>query len=158
MIQAGHVQRLAGVQTYSLIKHIDARGWFTQAWTSDELARAGFRPGFLQQNIAGSKHGVLRGMHRQDQTKLVTVIAGRIFDAILNPETGEWAGYTLGEGDAVYIPPHYAHGYLVLSDSAIVQYFVDAPWDVKREEQFRWDGYGIDWPLAIEPIMSAKDR
>ena len=157
MIARAHVQVLPGVQTYSLVRHVDARGWFTQAWTSDELGRLGFRPGFLQQNIAGSRRGVLRGMHRQDQTKLLTVVSGRVYDAILEPETGAWVGYTLEEGDAVYVPPQYAHGYFVLSETAVVQYFVDRPYDKAREEQFHWADYGIDWPLQVTPVLSHKD-
>ncbi len=155
MIHGSYNPALA--QRYTLVRYIDSRGWFTQAWTDAELHKAGFRPGFLQQNIASSAQGVLRGMHRQDQTKLVTVLSGRIFDVALDVETGQWQGFELVEGDALLIPPGLAHGYLALQNS-LVQYFVDRPYDKGAEECFAWNGYGIEWPLTIKPILSARDE
>lgn len=149
--------RLDGVQLYSLIQYSDKRGWFSQQWTDTDLINMGFRAGFIQSNIAMSNQFVLRGMHRQDQTKLVQVISGRIFDVVLNPETGAWAGYKLVENDVLLIPSHYAHGYMVLSDTAIVQYFVDKSYQKDAEETFKWDGFGIEWPLKINPVLSDKD-
>lgn len=151
------ISALPGVRRLSATRYMDDRGWFSQSWTTDELVKIGFRPGFVQQNIAHSKMGVLRGMHRQNQAKLVTVVQGRIYDVVLEPETGIWAGFHLVEGDTLYVPPLYAHGYLALSESSTVQYLVDKPWNKDAEEQFGWSDYGIQWPLTITPILSYKD-
>lgn len=150
-------KKLDGVSKQSLIRYHDSRGWFSQQWTEPELMVMGFREGFIQLNMAMSKQGVLRGMHRQDQTKLVQVVEGRIFDVALNPETGEWGGWVLGEGEALLIPPQYAHGYFVMSDHAIVQYVVDRPWDKTKEEIFGYADYGIEWPTKINLLLSEKD-
>jgi len=149
---------LPGIKHLSLIKHLDQRGWFGECYNLPELKEYGFREGFVQTNIAFSNHGVLRGMHRQDQTKVVQVLSGSIFDVALNPETKEWCGVVLNEGDCLYIPPQYAHGYLVLSATALVQYAVDKPYNVSKEEAFHWGAYNINWPLAIDPVLSNKDR
>lgn len=145
------------VNLFSVIKYIDKRGYFNQIWTSDELVKNGFREGFIQLNMAKSSFGVLRGMHRQNQTKMLHVLQGKIFDAVLNPETGEWDGWILEEGDSIIIPPNLAHGYLVLSESALVQYAVDKPYDPNSQEVFKWDKFNIIWPLAIRPILSNGD-
>jgi dTDP-4-dehydrorhamnose 3,5-epimerase len=96
-------------------------------------------------------------MHRQDQTKLVMPLFGRIFDVALNPKTGEWCGVELDDKTALLIPPQYAHGYVVLSDTSIVQYIVDAPYNKSLEENFNWASYNIDWPIK-DVILSDKDR
>ena len=115
------------------------------------------RGDYRKLNLAFSKFGVLRGMHYQDQTKLVMPVVGRIFDVVLDPETGKWFGIELDEHKSLLIPPQYAHGYLVLSEHAVVQYIVDAPYDTSKEKSYRWDKYGIEWPTSLEPILSQKD-
>ena len=157
MVKIHNAPKMDGVSKMYPVRYMDARGWFSQAWTEPELIAIGFREGFIQCNIAYSKHGVLRGMHRQDQTKLVQVLSGAIYDVVLNPETGEWQGYHLVEGECLYVPPEYAHGYLVTADTAVVQYFVDKPYNKEQEENFAWNGYEINWPLTLIPILSAKD-
>jgi dTDP-4-dehydrorhamnose 3,5-epimerase len=136
---------------------MDKRGSFAQVWTYPELKQMGIRGDFLQLNQAKSSQGVLRGMHRQNQTKLVWPISGTIFDVALDVETGEHFGIELTPGMALFIPPQYAHGYLVVSSEAVVQYIVDAPYDKDLEEVFRWDKYGIEWPLTMTPLLSIKD-
>jgi len=84
-------------------------------------------------------------------------IYGNIFDVALNPETGEWFGIELDDMHALFIPPEYAHGYLVLSETSIVQYVVDKPYSKPDEENFNWNEYDIEWPLEGEPILSGKD-
>jgi dTDP-4-dehydrorhamnose 3,5-epimerase len=95
-------------------------------------------------------------MHRQNQFKLVMPVYGRIFDVALNPASGEWFGIELDENKGLLIPPQYAHGYLVLSDTAVVQYVVDRPYNPAEEENFKWNDYGIAWPI-LDPILSKKD-
>ena len=145
---------LPGVKLITHKKYQDHRGDFCELWKS---ADDGMRGEFRQVNLARSRYNVLRGMHRQDQTKLVIPLTGRIFDVVVNPETGEWCGVALDKNTALLIPPEYAHGYLVLSDESLVQYVVDAPYNKSLEENFRWDAYGIAWPTGQTPVLSEKD-
>ena len=149
-----HNELLPGVEIIRHTRYADERGDFCELWKSTDKMRGDFR----QLNIATSRHNVLRGMHRQDQTKLVMPIKGRIYDVVLNPESGAWCAVTLDSTTALLIPPEYAHGYLVLRDDAIVQYIVDAPYNKPTEENFMWNAYGIAWPLAGDPVMSEKDK
>lgn len=145
---------LPGLKIIQHTRYADHRGDFCEFWKSTE---DGLRGTFRQLNLARSKKNVLRGMHRQDQTKLVMPVSGEIFDVALNPETGEWFGIVLDSSKGLLIPPEYAHGYLVLSDTAIVQYVVDVPYNKEKEENFKWDDYNIEWPLSQPPILSEKD-
>lgn len=148
-------QLLPGLEIIEHKLFEDTRGYFFETYkTSDDKMRGMFR----QVNTAKSVKHVLRGMHRQNQTKLVMPLSGKIFDVALNPETKEWFGIELDHTCALLIPPQYAHGYLVLSDESIVQYVVDAPYNKSIEENLKWDAYGIDWPIIGEPILSDKDQ
>ena len=146
---------LPGVKLITHLRHCDERGYFTTLTNTDV---DGMRGSFRQLNIARSQYNVLRGMHKQNQTKLVMPMVGEIFDVALDPETGDWCGFKLDSETALMIPPQYAHGYLVLSEYAIVQYVVDARYNPSEEENFKWNEYGIDWPIVGEPILSDKDR
>jgi dTDP-4-dehydrorhamnose 3,5-epimerase len=84
-------------------------------------------------------------------------VYGNIFDVVLDPKTGKWFGIFLDDSTALLIPPQYAHGYLVTSETAIVQYIVDAPYNKSEEENFNWSSYGIGWPIQGLPILSTKD-
>jgi dTDP-4-dehydrorhamnose 3,5-epimerase len=145
---------LPGLKVIVHKKHTDDRGDFCELWKIND---DGMRGNFRQVNIATSVFNVLRGMHRQNQTKLVMPLSGRIFDVALEPETGKWFGIELDESNALFIPAQYAHGYLVLSKNSIVQYFVDAPYNKPEEENFKWNDYNIEWPITVPPILSAKD-
>jgi dTDP-4-dehydrorhamnose 3,5-epimerase len=153
-VDMNHQQLLPGLQIIQHLKHADSRGDFCELW---KINNDNMRGAFRQLNVASSKQNVLRGMHRQNQTKLVMPVYGRIFDVALDPETGNWFGIFLDQSNALLIPPQYAHGYLVMSDTAIVQYVVDAPYNKLEEENFNWNSYGIDWPITSTPILSAKD-
>lgn len=146
---------LPGVKLITHIRHADERGYFTVMTNTDV---DGMRGSFRQLNIAKSEFNVLRGMHRQNQTKLVMPIVGEIFDVVLNPETGDWCGVKLNCETALMIPPQYAHGYLVLSEWATVQYVVDSRYNPAEEENFKWNEYGIAWPILGDPILSEKDQ
>lgn len=145
---------LPGLKVIQHNKHKDSRGDFCELW---KLPDDNMRGTFRQLNLATSKQHVLRGMHRQDQSKLVMPVHGEIFDVALDPETGKWFGIKLDQYTALLIPPQYAHGYLVLSDTATVQYIVDSPYNKEKEENFKWDNYGIEWPISHSPILSEKD-
>jgi dTDP-4-dehydrorhamnose 3,5-epimerase len=147
---------LPGVKLINHLKHEDERGNFCELWKS---SNDNMRGAFRQVNIATSNYNVLRGMHRQNQSKLVMPIVGEIFDVALDPQTGDWCGIKLDKDTALFIPPYYAHGYLVLSEYSIVQYVVDSPYNKSEEENFKWNNYGIDWPETnFPPFLSAKDQ
>ena len=151
---------LPGLEIIKHVKHKDSRGDFCEAWKLNyDNMRGPNRAGwpFRQLNIATSSKNVLRGMHRQNQFKLVMPVYGKIFDVALEPSSGKWFGIELDESCALLIPPQYAHGYLVMSDIAVVQYIVDKPYNKQEEENFNWNNYGIEWPIHGTPILSAKD-
>jgi|TARA_R110000868_G_scaffold165890_1_gene399524 dTDP-4-dehydrorhamnose 3,5-epimerase len=145
---------LPGVEVITHTKFKDSRGDFCELWKSNSDKMRGT---FRQINLASSTHNVLRGMHRQDQSKLVIPLVGEIFDVALDVESNKWFGVILDNTNALFIPPQYAHGYLVLSETSLVQYVVDMPYNKPLEENFRWDGYSIDWPYKSYPILSDKD-
>jgi dTDP-4-dehydrorhamnose 3,5-epimerase len=147
-------QMLSGLQIIEHTKYKDSRGDFCELW---KINNDSMRGNFRQLNIANSCRNVLRGMHRQNQTKLVMPVHGKIFDVALDPENGKWFGIFLDTSNALLIPPQYAHGYVVVSDTATVQYVVDAPYNKSEEENFNWNNYGIEWPIDGAPILSAKD-
>jgi dTDP-4-dehydrorhamnose 3,5-epimerase len=145
---------LPGLQIINHTKYKDSRGDFCELWKIDNDSMRG---NFRQLNIANSTCNVLRGMHRQNQTKLVMPVHGRIFDVALDPENGKWFGIFLDTSNGLLIPPQYAHGYLVISDTSTVQYIVDSPYNKAEEENFNWENYGIEWPIKGRPILSEKD-
>ena len=154
----------------------DERGWFAEMFNAAAFAAAGLPAQFHQDNQSSSSLGVLRGLHyqvRQPQGKLVRVLGGRIWDAVVDlredsPEFGHWAGFELGpansagELEMLWVPPGYAHGFLVLSATAAVHYKVTAPYDPGGEHTLLWNDpqLGIRWPLdrlGRTPVLSAKD-
>lgn len=151
--------------------HADARGWFVETWSQDALRQAGLDVAFVQDNLAFSKRGVLRGLHLQverPQGKLVRVQAGEVFDVVVDlrpasPTRHQWLAHRLRAEDhrALWVPPGLAHGYYVLSASAEVSYKVTAPWHPRGERVLRWDepALGIDWPIPAgeAPLLSARD-
>ena len=146
---------LKGLKIITHKKFNDDRGNFCETWKiSDDNMRGSFR----QLNTAISKQYVIRGMHRQNQSKLVMPLYGKIFDVALEPETGKYFAIELDDNTGLFIPPEYAHGYMALTESAIVQYIVDMPYDKPLEENFKWDQYNINWPTNIIPILSEKDK
>jgi dTDP-4-dehydrorhamnose 3,5-epimerase len=149
----------------------DERGFFLETWNArtfrNELK---LDVQFVQDNHSRSAHGVLRGMHyqiRQSQGKLVRVARGRIFDVAVDlrkssPTFGQWEGHELSEDDnrQLWIPPEFAHGFLVLSEIADVLYKMTDYYAPEHERCLIWNDpkLAIDWPLDGEPVLSAKDR
>ena len=151
-------------------RHTDGRGYFEETYRRSEFERAGISADFVQDNFARSYRNVLRGLHYQlppaAHGKLVTVAAGRIFDVAVDlragsPTFGRWVGCTLDaeRRSLLWIPEGFAHGYVVLSESADVVYKVTAQFESHLDRGVRWDdpAIGIDWPVR-EPILSEKDR
>ena len=147
----------------------DERGSFVELWNSLREENAGFTAQFVQDNIACSKHAVLRGLHFQapyPQGKYITAAYGTIFDVAvdLRPESatfGKWLSVELSAaaGNAVYIPPGFAHGYQVLSEEAVVVYKCTDYYHAGSDRAIAWNDphLNISWPIA-DPILSEKDR
>jgi dTDP-4-dehydrorhamnose 3,5-epimerase len=150
--------------------HVDARGSFAETYRRSVFERAGIEVPFVQDNLARSARGVLRGLHYQlppsAQGKLVGVVAGRIFDVAVDLRVGgatygRWVARTLDAESAelIWIPPGFAHGYCVLSDSADVSYKTTAEYvpELNRGVQWNDPAIGIRWPVT-DPILSDRDR
>ena len=123
----------------------------------------GIYPEFVWEFVTKSSYGVLRGLHYQvepkAQGKLIAVLVGRIFDASVDLQSGEWQGGYLEAGQQIYIPTGYAHGFQVVSDSALVLYKCTSEYSPEHERGIIWDdnGLGIDWPIK-QPILSERDK
>lgn len=148
----------------------DDRGFFLETWNAKAFADAGLDVDFVQDNHSHSARGVLRGLHYQivnPQGKLVRVASGAVFDVAVDirrssPHFGRWVGYELTSANKrmLWVPPGFAHGFLVLSETADFLYKCTALYDPPAERAVRWDdpALGIDWPLAgLMPTLSAKD-
>jgi dTDP-4-dehydrorhamnose 3,5-epimerase len=150
--------------------HSDARGFFFESYNRRTLAEAGVPAEFVQDNHSRSVRDVLRGLHyqvRQPQGKLVRVVAGEVLDVAVDlrrssPTFGRWVSLPLSAENKhmVWIPPGFAHGFLARSEYAEVLYKTTAYWAPEDERTILWnDPYlRIDWRLASDPILSAKDR
>lgn len=161
---------IPGLLLLSPTRHGDDRGWFAEVWNLDSYRAAGIKEDFVQDNLARSRKNVLRGLHAQEpyaQGKLVQVYTGAVFDVAVDarresPTFGRWQGMTLsGEnGCQFYLPPGLLHGYLVLSDSALLGYKTTQPYAPSAEWGVMWNDpeIGIDWPVTASPILSEKDR
>ena len=150
----------------------DARGFFMETFRSDEFAAAGIPTTFVQDNHSGSRQGILRGLHyqlRHPQGKLVRVIAGEIFDVVVDirknsPSFGKWDGFRLSDQNKcmLWVPPCLAHGFYVLSDWAEVVYKATDYYAPEWERTLLWNdpAIGIQWPLKddVEVLLSQKDR
>jgi dTDP-4-dehydrorhamnose 3,5-epimerase len=153
------------------IVHGDARGHFFESYNRRVMAKsAGIDVEFVQENQSRSARNVLRGLHyqiRQPQGKLVRVLQGSIFDVAVDLRVssstfGRWVGMHLSAENQrmVWIPPGFAHGFLVLSESADFLYKVTDYWAPECERGVRWNDpeLAIQWPTSGAPVLSAKDQ
>ncbi len=148
----------------------DARGFFLESYNRRRFAELGLPTEFVQDNHSRSARGVLRGLHyqiRQPQGKLVRVVRGAVFDVAVDlrrssPTFGRWVGVELTEENRrmLWIPPGFAHGFLVLSEHADFLYKTTDFYAPEHERCILWNDptLAIDWPLDGEPILSAKDK
>lgn len=149
----------------------DARGFFMESFNARAFHEAtGLNVDFVQDNHSRSAQGVLRGLHyqiRQPQGKLVRVTHGRVFDVAVDvrrssPFFGRWAGVELSAENhrQLWVPPGFAHGFVVLSESADFLYKTTDYYAPEHERSLLWNdpAVGVEWPLATEPLLSAKDR
>jgi dTDP-4-dehydrorhamnose 3,5-epimerase len=140
-----------------------------ESWNARALAQAGIDATFVQDNHSRSRRGVLRGLHYQiehAQGKLVRVVAGEVFDVAVDlrrssPTFGRWVGVTLSEDNKrmLWVPPGFAHGFLVRSASADFLYKTTDYYHPEHERTLAWNDpdVGIAWPLDGEPVLAAKD-
>lgn len=149
----------------------DTRGFFLESWNCRGFAQIGLDFDFVQDNHSRSQRGVLRGLHyqvKQPQGKLVRVVSGAVFDVAVDlrkssPSFGRWAGVELSAENQrmFWVPPGFAHGFLVLSESADFLYKATDYYAPEHERAIRWDDpdLAIDWPLAGigAPTLAAKD-
>ena len=147
----------------------DPRGFFFESWNRRALRDAGLDVDFVQDNHSRSARGVLRGLHyqiRHPQGKLVRVVAGEVFDVAVDlrrgsPTLGRHVAVTLSEENRrmLWVPPGFAHGFLVLSEDAEFLYKTTDYWFPEHERTLLWNdpALAIDWPLAGPPVLAAKD-
>jgi dTDP-4-dehydrorhamnose 3,5-epimerase len=151
----------------------DSRGYFMETWSQEVFSRFGVTASFVQDNESLSRHvGTLRGLHFQrppsEQAKLVRVLSGAVFDVAvdlrpLSPTFQNWCSATLtaAEGEQLYVPRGFAHGFVTLAAETIVTYKVDGAYAPRSEAGIRWDDpdLAINWPVdASNVILSEKDR
>jgi dTDP-4-dehydrorhamnose 3,5-epimerase len=147
----------------------DARGFFFESYNRRALAEAGLDAEFVQDNHSRSARGVLRGLHYQiehTQGKLVRVTEGEVFDVAVDlrrssPRFGRWSAVLLSAENRrmLWIPPGFAHGFLVVSDAAEFLYKTTDYWYPQHERCLVWSdpALGIRWPLSGVPLVAPKD-
>lgn len=147
----------------------DARGQFLETWNEQRYQDAGLEMRFVQDNLSRSCRGTLRGLHFQNpgaQGKLVWVIEGEVFDVAVDlrrssPTFGRWHGLNLSGQNCrqFFVPPGFAHGFAVLSETALFAYKCTDYYSPKDELTLRWDDpeVGIKWPVSA-PVLSERDR
>ena len=140
-----------------------------ETWHQEKYAALGLPPRFVQDNLSRSAKGVLRGLHYQHpqaQGKLVYVLEGEVFDVAVDiragsPTFGRHVSASLSADNKrqMYVPPGFAHGFCVISDSALFAYKCTDFYNAKTDGGVRWDDptLGIDWPVT-KPSLSDKDR
>lgn len=149
----------------------DDRGYFMETWQSRKFAEHAIDAKFVQDNVSQSARGTLRGLHyqiEQAQGKLVRVVQGEAFDVAVDlrrssPQYGQWVGAVLSAENKLqlWLPPGFAHGFLVLSETAEFEYKCTDYYAPDCERSIHWNdpNIGIDWPLAAgeQPMLSEKD-
>lgn len=148
----------------------DSRGFFYESFNQKQFNQAtGLDVSFVQDNHSRSSKNVLRGLHyqiQQPQGKLVRVVSGAVFDVAVDLRKssktfGHWVGVELSEDNArqIWIPEGFAHGFLVLSESADFLYKTTDYYAPQYERGILWNDpiLGIDWPISVDPSLSSKD-
>jgi len=148
--------------------YTDARGYFMETWHKQRYAEHGINWPFVQDNLSFSRQGVLRGLHFQNPTpqgKLISILQGEVFDVAVDirrssPTFKRWQGFILSSENKhqLFIPPGFAHGFLVLSETALCSYKCTEFYSKSDELTIRWNDpdIGIKWPIE-NPILSQKD-
>jgi dTDP-4-dehydrorhamnose 3,5-epimerase len=162
---------IAGLHEIEGRAHRDERGFFLRTWCREEFLAAGIDFSPVQTSVSASIHRhTLRGMHYQvapaRERKLVRCLHGRIFDVVVDLRQGSptrlqhWAVIlSFDAGNALFIPEGCAHGFMTLTDGAVVEYMMDTPHAPEHARGLRWDdpALGLPWP-ATPVVISARDR
>jgi dTDP-4-dehydrorhamnose 3,5-epimerase len=147
----------------------DPRGWFVEVYHQPKFAAAGLDAPFVQDNHSRSARGILRGMHFQHpngQVKLVRVVKGEVFDAVVDVRRGSptfgratWVVLSEENRRQLWIPAGFAHGFCVLSETADFVYKCSGVYSPADERGIRWDDPALEipWPVA-DPLLSARDE
>lgn len=163
-----HPTKLNGTILFEPKVFGDERGFFMETWNAQRYRDFGLEENFVQDNLSRSRYGVLRGLHFQEpgpQGKLVSVLEGEVFDVAVDirhgsPTFGQWEGYTLSAQNKLqfYIPPGFAHGFCVTSDTALFAYKCTEFYQPANEGSIAWNDpdLNISWPID-QPELSAKD-
>ncbi|OZI33580.1 dTDP-4-dehydrorhamnose 3,5-epimerase [Bordetella genomosp. 5] len=149
----------------------DDRGFFFESFNQQQFeSLTGLKTQFVQDNHSRSAHGVLRGLHyqmQQPQGKLVRVTSGEVFDVAVDlrrssPTFGQWVGVHLSAQNKrqLWVPEGFAHGFVVLSESAEFLYKTTNYYAPQHERSILWNDpdLAIEWPISTDPILSAKDQ
>ncbi len=160
---------LPGVLLIEPIVYGDERGFFLETFSVSRYAEIGVIGPFVQDNISRSRRGVLRGLHLQcphAQAKLVSVYEGEVFDVaadvrIGSPTFGKWCAASISAENKrqLYVPPDFAHGFVVISETALFSYKCTDYYHPETERSVRWDDprLGVEWPIS-DVELSQKDR
>ena len=160
--------KLAGVLVLEPDVFSDERGFFLETWNSRRYENVGIQSSFVQDNVAFSNKSVLRGLHFQyphSQGKLVQVLSGEVVDVAVDirvgsPSFGRWVSEVLSDANnrQMYIPPGFAHGYCVTSETAVFSYKCTDFYNPATESGIIWNDpdLNIDWPIK-KPVLSPKD-
>ncbi len=149
----------------------DDRGFFLESWNRQAFEEHGLPGSFVQDNHSRSSQGVLRGLHYQiknPQGKLVRVTQGEVFDVAVDmrrssDQFGQWVGVLLSESNKrqLWVPPGFAHGFYVVSESADFQYKCTDYYSPDFERSLQWNdpAVGVEWPIieGTDPLLAAKD-
>jgi len=147
----------------------DDRGFFYETWNAGRFAEQGLPARFVQSNVSSSARGVLRGLHYQwprPQGKLVSVLEGEVYDVAVDirrgsPTFGQWEAVMLSAENRrqFWIPEGFAHGFAVLSETALFHYLCTDVYVAEADAGIRWNDadIAVDWPVST-PTLSAKDE
>ena len=165
------VSNIPDILVFEPTVYSDGRGYFMETWRQSVFDAQGIDAGFVQDNQSNSNRGTLRGLHYQlnrPQGKLARVVSGEVFDVAVDLRKssayfGRWIGILLSAENKkqLWIPPGFAHGFYVMSDSAELLYKCTDYYDPEDDHSLLWNDetVGIDWPLLdSKPLLSDKDK
>ena len=167
-----HPTPLYGAWRIQLERACDRRGYFARTFCADEFAAHGLETGYPQHSVSYSAHrGTLRGMHYQrepdSEVKVVRCLRGSIWDVIIDircdsPTYCQWSKFELSSdnGDQLYIPAGFAHGFQTLCDDVVVNYLISVPYAPQSASGIRYDDpkFRIEWPLTISEVSEKDER
>ena len=165
------VSNIPDILVFEPTVYSDGRGYFMETWRQSVFDAQGIDAGFVQDNQSNSNRGTLRGLHYQlnrPQGKLARVVSGEVFDVAVDLRKssayfGQWVGVVLSAENRkqLWVPPGFAHGFYVLSESAELLYKCTEYYHPQDDHCLLWndEAVAIDWPLlSSSPILSDKDR